>query len=45
MSKQLSIALSVGSFVLSLIIKETSIVGALVVCAGATGMLYDGLKK
>ncbi len=42
-SKQLSVA--VGLFVLSLIVKDISIVGALLVCAGATGVLYQGLTK
>ncbi len=44
-SKQLSIAVSVGFFVLSLIVKDISIVGALLVCTGATVVLYQGLTK
>jgi len=44
-SKQLNIATSVGFFVVSLIVKDISIVGALLVCAGATGVLYQGLKN
>lgn len=44
-SKQLRIAVSVGFFVFSLIVKDVSIMGALLVCAGATGILYQGLTE
>ncbi|EJX7572353.1 hypothetical protein OEK23_003475 [Vibrio cholerae] len=44
-SEGLKVAVSVGSFVASIIVKDVSIVGALVLCAGAAGMLYQGLTS
>lgn len=41
----LTTALSVGLFVSSLLIKDVNIIASLVVCAVATGLLYQGLTK
>ncbi|EHY9845658.1 MULTISPECIES: hypothetical protein [Vibrio] len=44
-SQGLKVALSVGFLAFSLMIKDASFMGAFLIWAGATGLLYKGLTE